>query len=268
MKSRIFCLQMILCLFAFLGSGQGQGCGGWMTPHYSVYSTLSANSTTIYSSVSVDGYTSGVCPIGCACSGVTHTPSAYNLIGGTGGWGNGTSVPWNYYLTYTNSKSIAASSVLQPFTSSGKVICTAVGTFFATADSTDYSATNPNCGGTNGQKVIVYAPPQSQRCDGTTTYKAGASVGSSGTTYVTEIGVTTTTDNTLLLDLVGGPAADPVCTNKPGSSTWCYQQSYKAAVPNSSTGRTGNIKWNFNIFCGTKLNPDIYGTVPQPFSCQ
>ena len=40
MKSRIFCLQMILCLFAFLGNGQGQGCGGWMTPHYSVYSTL------------------------------------------------------------------------------------------------------------------------------------------------------------------------------------------------------------------------------------
>lgn len=146
--------------------------------------------------------------------------------------------------------------------------CTAAGAIFLTALATTYSAKNPNCDGNNGQSISVSAPPRAPKCDGSTTYPATSSVDGSGIQLVTEIKVTTDTDNVLLIDVLGSPTNDPLCTNSAGSSQWCFDQNYKTAVPNSYTGKSGNIKWNYNIFCGAKLNPDIYGTVPQLITCQ
>ena len=138
---------------------------------------------------------------------------------------------------------------------------------FLTALATEYTATNPNCGANNGKNVVVVAPPRMPKCDGSTTNVATSSVGGSGAPLMTSINLTTTTDNTLLIDVLGTPTHDPLCTNSFGSSSWCFDQNYKAAVPNSYTGKTGNIKWIYSIYCGAKQNPDIYGTVPQPITC-
>ena len=143
-------------------------------------------------------------------------------------------------------------------------MCNVAGLLYEVS-SGEYTATNPNCGASN--VVLVYAPPQSQKCDGKTTYSAGSTVSGSGAPNITSISVSSATDNIPLIDLLGSPIGNPLCTNKAGSPEWCYTQSYKTAVPNSYTGTSGNIDWNYSIFCGAKLNPDIYGTVPQPFAC-
>jgi hypothetical protein len=260
---RVFCFQ-VLFLFSLQRSGQGQGCSGWMSPQYSTYASSSTDGVKLYSAVTVDGYTSGTCPLGCGCSGVRHTPEAYNRLGSTGGWGGGSSVAWNSYLSYTNSQSMGAQSILTPFVSAGEVRCSAVGAIFATALLTSYEATNPHCG---TSPVIVSAPPQSVKCDGSTIHTASSALGGQ-INNITTITVTTSTDNVLLIDLIGGPTKGPVCDNTSGGASWCYQQSYKTAVPNSYTGKSGNIDWNYNIFCGLSGTPDIHGTVPQPITCQ
>jgi hypothetical protein len=174
------------------------------------------------------------------------------------------------YISYQTTVSIAATPG-QVYASSteGAVYCAVAAAFIFDVATQDYTATSPNCGGNNGEIVKVRAPspPKSPTCDGTTTNIAVSGVSGGGSTYITDITVTTTTDNILLIDLLGGPMTDSVCSNKPGSSQWCYDQNYKAAIPNSYTGKSGNIDWNYNIFCGAKLNPDIATTVPQKITC-
>lgn len=265
--------MITLFLFSCFGCVWGQ-CFNWMLPEYSTYTSITTDGHKIYASVTVDGTTGGSCnPNTCDhCNQILnpppmHTPKAYNLIGSTGGWGTGNSGVWNSYISYTNNQSIPAQQQLTPVVSTGEVVCSAAGLLYEVSQG-DYTAASPNCGGNNGEIVVVYASPQSQKCDGKTTYSAGSSVSGSGATNITEVSVSTATDNTLLIDLLGGPSANSLCGNKAGSSQWCYAQNYKTAVPNSYTGTSGNIDWKYQIFCGTKVNPDIYGTVPQRFTCQ
>ena len=132
--------------------------------------------------------------------------------------------------------------------------------------SNDYEATSPNCGGNNGEIVTAVAAPLTAKCDGQTTNTATSGIGGGGSSYVTSVAVTTSTDNTLLIDLLGSPRTGSVCSNRQGG-TWCWDQDYKAATPNQYTGKSGNIDWNYSIFCGVKQNPDISGTVPEKISC-
>ncbi len=188
------------------------------------------------------------------------------MIGSTGGWGTGNGVDWNSYLSYTNNQSVPVQPELMQLQSTGEVVCSVAGLLFEVSQG-DYTASSPDCGGNSNEVIIVYAPPQSQTCNGTTTYTAPSSVSGSGATNVSDITVTTSTNATLLLDLLGGPSANSLCTNKAGSSQWCYNQSYKTAVPSKYTGTSGNINWAYQIFCGAKQNPDIYGTAAQSFTC-
>lgn len=121
----------ILCV-VFSVHGFGQGCSSWMTKSYSVYySSSNPKGNLISTSVTVDGSSGGVCPFGCGCSGVTHTPRAYNKINTTGGYVNGPSGPYNSYISATNNQQIVGvPGVIYPFTYEGDIICSAVGTFF------------------------------------------------------------------------------------------------------------------------------------------
>lgn len=86
----------------------GDGCnrGGLLHP-------LPSDGTYIYTSVTVDGYSSGTCPTQPAymaneCHSTTHTPKLYNMIGSTGGWVTGGAVYWTSYVSATNSQQMAA----------------------------------------------------------------------------------------------------------------------------------------------------------------
>jgi murein DD-endopeptidase MepM/ murein hydrolase activator NlpD len=84
-------------------------------------------STNVY----VDGTTNGICPIGCGCSGVVHTPEAYNHTGSTGGWKYGPSGPWNSYISAQNDLTIVGvPGVIYMFTFQGEIICSIAGTLF------------------------------------------------------------------------------------------------------------------------------------------
>lgn len=108
-----------------------QGCN-WMQPEYSTYAGFSTDGSNLYTSVVLDGTTSGYCPYGSgACSGFQHGPGAYNLLGSTGGWGYGPWVLWNSYISYQNDQSIPATDgVSYTFQSQGQVQCVCVGTIY------------------------------------------------------------------------------------------------------------------------------------------
>src|SRR5262249_44267341 len=114
MKIRLAILALII--FACLGSAMGQGCALDMEPHFSSYATASGDSTHIYTSVVTSGYANFTTSASCSGQGIIHTPSAYNLIGSTGGWGSGQGGCVSCYLSYTNNQSIvAAKNTLYPF---------------------------------------------------------------------------------------------------------------------------------------------------------
>ena len=256
-------------LALLLGGLFGCAVMGWatMNPQYSSYVTYSADATHIYVTALVDGTTTG-CNLPPYCINVYHQGKVYVTLAGTGGWVYGSQVPPSSYLSVSNAQSISATSTFVQVQTQGEVICSEIGAIFLTAVSISYSATNPNCGGNNGEVITVYEGSQTPSCNGTTTYRATATVAGSGAPHMTSINVSTTTDNTLLIDLLGGPTNDPLCTNSFGSHSWCFDQNYKTAVPNQYTGTTGNINWSWSIYCGFKQNPDIHGTVPQPITCQ
>ncbi len=223
-----------ICLFvamvlSCLGHGLAQGCSNWMTPAYSTYATVTADAQKIYTSVSVQGTTNGVCPVGCGCTGVMHTPRVYNKLGSVGGWSGGSSATWNTYISYSKNQTVTAQSgTVYAFQSSGQVVCTAAGLLYSTAIVEEYEAQHANCGKSAGKFLRVFVPAQKQVCNGTSVYTAGLSVfGSAAAQYLTDVLVGTSTDNYLLLNLQGGPSANPLCTNHSGSSNWCYQQNYK-----------------------------------------
>ncbi len=99
----------------------------------STYTNTSADGTYIYTSVTVDGYTSGTCPTQPAylaneCHSTTHTPKLYNVIGGTGGWVTGGAAYWSSYLSDTNSQQIAVTPGNEyTFSWDCEVICSFVG---------------------------------------------------------------------------------------------------------------------------------------------
>ncbi len=255
-------------------------CLSWatFTPQYETYTSYSSDATKIYQTVVVDGTTSGDCFYPCNCNQYgcqqctiancpsVHTPKIDNVLGGAGGWSTGPQYNMFSYMSYQTTTSITATDGhIYVGSTEGTIYCAAAAGLILDVATQDYTAKNPNCGSNNGAVVIVNAPPRVAKCDASTINIASSSVGGSGYSYITSINVNTSTDNTLLLDLLGGPSKSSVCGGSTGVS--CYDQNYKAAVPNQYTGKSGNIKWNYNIFCGAKLNPDIYGTVPQKISC-
>jgi hypothetical protein len=119
-----------------------QGCTqNWMTPAYSTYTsvTASTDATTIYTQVTVSGTTTGTCPAGCNQCHALHTGSAYNYVGGVGGWYNGSAVAWNSWLDTVNNQEITATPGTEyTFTSSTQVVCSVAGLIYQVVDLPEY----------------------------------------------------------------------------------------------------------------------------------
>lgn len=149
--------------------------------------------THIYTSVVVDGTSTGNCPVGCDCAGIQHYASVENTLGSTGGWITGSRVPWNGYVDTENDQSIQATyNTTYDFVSDGRVTCTAAGVLYDAASILNYvnlkrtvgqntlgsTVVSPNrlCGMTPactnttspacGAPSFTYQCPESESCPG------------------------------------------------------------------------------------------------------
>src|SRR5579859_416775 len=128
--SAIVTLYGSLFVPGFVGNGLSQS---WMTPAYSTYTSETNDATYIYTSVTVSGTTNGSCPTQPAylanqCHSTMHTPKAYNVLGGVGGWQSGGSVYWNTWLSTANNQQIAFDPNSQyTFSYSSQVNCSFTG---------------------------------------------------------------------------------------------------------------------------------------------
>jgi hypothetical protein len=108
-----------------------QGCRLDFTPNYSIYETESTDGTNIYTSVLVEGSTTGSGSAGCNPNNVTHTPKAYNLLGTTGGWLSGTPGHMNSYSSVQNNQDVAGVPGIIDLNASGEIVCSEFGTFWS-----------------------------------------------------------------------------------------------------------------------------------------
>jgi hypothetical protein len=135
-----FVMGFLFCvLFSDTASAQ---CYFVYSSNYAVYTSDSTDGNQIFISVLTDG--SASMTIGGSYCGpgyqimqdqinsATHTPSSYNVIGGTGGWGTGSPSCVNCYLSYQNDQSIAATpGVTYSGQETGQIYCSVGGAIFA-----------------------------------------------------------------------------------------------------------------------------------------
>jgi hypothetical protein len=85
----------------------------------------------LYTTVLMDGSTSGDPSAGCNYPTATHTPEAYNMLNSTGGWVYGTAGYMTSYITVQNDQQVAV--VLggnYTWTTEGEVVCSVFGDFY------------------------------------------------------------------------------------------------------------------------------------------
>jgi len=127
---RLFCLLTLL-LPGMVQSVHAQGCRVDYTANYDTYVTETTDGTNIFTTVLIDGSTSGSGGAGCNYPTATHTPKAYNLIGATGGWATGIAGHMTSYLTVQNDQEDPGTGDgTYTFTSEGQVICSVFGDFY------------------------------------------------------------------------------------------------------------------------------------------
>ncbi len=138
--ARLVVMGFVFCVL-FSGTASAQ-CYFVYSANYAVYTSESYDGNNLFTSVLTDGSASmtiggGNCGPGYQImqnqiNSATHTPSAYNVIGGTGGWGTGSSGCVNCYLSYQNNQSIAATPGTDyQFQEGGQVYCSVGGTIFS-----------------------------------------------------------------------------------------------------------------------------------------
>jgi hypothetical protein len=129
-------MKASICLLTFLLSGlvqsaYAQGCRLDYTPEYDTYTTVTTDATNVYSTVLIDGSTSGDPSAGCNDNSATHTPQALNTLNGVGGTVNGTSGYMTSYISAQNDQEVAnAADGGYTFTSQGSVLCSVFGNFY------------------------------------------------------------------------------------------------------------------------------------------
>lgn len=153
---RILFISTVVVVLLFSVSGFAQGCGGWMTPQYSTYLSYTVGpaaggKVTIYTRTSVDGSTSGICPLGCGCGTPQHIGQAKTqvkqhsngaLLGSN--YTNGGYVPWNSYVGVSNTLNVVGvPGVVYDYLGTGEVFCTAAGTLFNNTQTTPIDADIP-----------------------------------------------------------------------------------------------------------------------------
>jgi hypothetical protein len=139
--TKFLVIGFALCVF-FARSADAQ-CYFVYSANYGVYNSESTDGTNIFTSVLTDGSASmtiggGNCGPGYQImqnqiNSASHTPRAYNVVAGIGGWGTGTSNCVNCYLSYQNDQNFtaAADGTEYEFDWTGDVLCTVGGEIFS-----------------------------------------------------------------------------------------------------------------------------------------
>lgn len=140
--------------------------------------------------------------------------------------------------------------------STGRVLCSVASTYIFSSVISHFlkAVTAPACG-----YLVLSAPNKTVQCNGSSIYHATFAIGGFDAKNITEVQVSTTTDNVLVVDLLGAPYSYSFCER-------CYQQDYKAWYyePNPK----GNVIWRPKIWCGSTLVPHIDATVKGEVKCQ
>lgn len=102
------------------------------TLNYANYATISTDGVNLYTAVVTEGSATMSLPSYCGPPpAATHTPSAYNKIGGVGGWGTGVGSCSTCYIYYENDQSVAATPGSDyEFDWTGEVVCSIGGIIF------------------------------------------------------------------------------------------------------------------------------------------
>jgi hypothetical protein len=261
MKYRRFAGLLSIFLLGYLGHAAGQGCALNMEPHYNTYATVSADSGHIYTSVLTSGYANFIPSAACSGQGATHKPYAYNKLGAAGGWGSGTGGCINCYLSYTNNQAIAtAPNTIYLFSFQGEIVCSLAGTFWVTTV-TENNVIPPQ--GACGTITVVGNHLSPSVCDnGRTTLHDTINISRKTGAAIDSYLATPSTDNVLLIDLIGSPYSAPICP----AGDICRTQDLK--LYKYTTHPTGNVNWDLKIWCQVTTNPDIHASLRQPVSCQ
>jgi hypothetical protein len=132
MKTIYARLLLLISLCLILGGRftHAQGCRLSYTPHYAIYENETTDGTYLYTSVLVDGSTSGSPSPGCNYPNARHTAKAYNMTGSTGGWLTGTPGYMTSYLSVQNNQNVLGGAGIIYLTGSGEVDCSVFGAFW------------------------------------------------------------------------------------------------------------------------------------------
>lgn len=85
MNRTVLFLAGLLVLLSTCSCTRGQGCAATLQSHFSVYKSAAITGSTIYTTVSVQGYASVSPSAGCPMGSATHKVGAYNTISTKGG---------------------------------------------------------------------------------------------------------------------------------------------------------------------------------------
>jgi hypothetical protein len=112
-------------------AAHGQGCATTLSPHFSVYTSVSRNGNNIYTSVTMQGYASVFPGPGCNMNAATHHVGAENKLNNVDHWtysANG--CPTCYFSATNNEQIVGVPGVVYPWVWDGQAICSMVGSFF------------------------------------------------------------------------------------------------------------------------------------------
>jgi hypothetical protein len=129
-RATLFLIGTLLFLFGSSGV-KGQGCGATLSPHFNVYNSISRDGTTIYTSVSIQGYASVSPGPGCNMNSATHHVGAENKLNNVDHWSySANGCPTCYFSATNNEQIVGVPGVLYPYNWDGVAICSLAGTFF------------------------------------------------------------------------------------------------------------------------------------------
>lgn len=107
-----------------------QGCATTLQPHFATYHSAYISGSTIYTSVSIQGYASVFPGPGCNMSVATHKVGAYNKISSTGGWNYSASgCPTCYFSTSNSQQFVGVPGAVYLWDWQGEAFCSIVGGF-------------------------------------------------------------------------------------------------------------------------------------------
>jgi hypothetical protein len=149
-------LGTVVVLLLCASSGHAQGCATILTPHFSVYTSVTRDGKNIYTSVTMQGYASIGSSAGCNMSTATHHVGAENVLNGTAHWSYSPNGCPSCSFSVTNNEQIVGTpGVNYPFTYEGDAICSMVGQFFTSSGN---GGQLPGCVVPSGETTVYTGP--------------------------------------------------------------------------------------------------------------